>query len=269
MSENQESPVGTEPRSVKLELEREDIYAKYLLHSRTEILFVLRAIQQKGCMITVYFDEGRSFMLTSLVEVDADDRVLIFDVGSDPEMNRRAEQAKRFVLTTSLDKVKVQFSLNGLEAVKYGGHPALRADIPDTLLRLQRREYYRLTTPIANPVICQLTVPGADGAAETTQKFPLLDISGGGIGLLVAPENKALFVKDNVFRNCRIDLPDEGVLTCNLIVRNAFETTTKSGSQQLRVGCEFDNLPGTRLSMVQRYITRVERERKARAAGFD
>ena len=41
----------------------------------------------------------------------------------------------------------------------------------------------------------------------------------------------------------RIDLPDEGLLVCNLVVRNAFDVTTKSGNHHLRVGCEFVDLP--------------------------
>ncbi|HEX5804543.1 MAG TPA: flagellar brake protein [Azospira sp.] len=267
MSEHQEPP-GQAEQTAKLEFEQADIYGKYLLRSRTEIVFVLRAVQQKGSLITVYFNEGRSFLLTSLIEVDAERGTLTFDMGSDEEMNSRAQKADRFVLTTALDKVKVQFGLKRLELVKHDGRPAFRSAIPETVLRLQRREYYRLSTPIANPVRCRLTVHRPDGAT-LPQEVPLLDISGGGVGLMVNPDLKEDYRPGTAFRDCRIELPEEGVLVCNLIVRNAFEVTTKSGNHHLRVGCEFDDLPGTRLSMVQRYITRVERERKARAAGLD
>jgi len=54
-----------------------------------------------------------------------------------------------------------------------------------------------------------------------------------------------------------------------LCVRNAFPVTTKTGNQYLRLGCEYLDLPGTRLTMIQRYITRIERERKARLSGLD
>ena len=53
-----------------------------------------------------------------------------------------------------------------------------------------------------------------------------------------------------------------------LCVRNLFEVTTRSGSHFARIGCEFVGLPAPRLTMVQRYITRVERERKARMTGM-
>lgn len=42
----------------------------------------------------------------------------------------------------------------------------------------------------------------------------------------------------------------------------------RSGQAFLRIGFEFLNLPGARLAQIQRYITRIERERKARDAGL-
>lgn len=254
---------------VELELEQDSIYGRYLLHSRTEIIFVLRAAMQKGSMITAHFDEGKSFLLTALLDVDADKGTLVFDLGSDRQMNERALRAKRIIFTTALDKVKIQFRVPHLESVKHGGRMAFRSQLPTSLLRLQRREYYRLVTPVATPIICQMLLSRSPQAAPAETAVPLLDISGGGVGLLARPELEGAFQVGDVFTDCRIELPEEGLLVCNLAVRNKFHVTTKSGNQHLRVGCEFDNLPGTRLSMVQRYITRVERERKARAAGLD
>ena len=258
---------GHEIPPAQLELDQGDVYSKYMLHSRSEILYVLRAVLQKGSLVTVYFDHGKSFLLTALVAVDSDNGSLLFDVGSDEEMNARALKADRLLFTTSLDKVKVQFSLKSLNSATHDGRSAFRASLPETVLRLQRREYYRLATPIANPIRCKMVARLEDGSSKNLD-IPLLDISGGGVGLMVDPELKDAFKVDTTFTDCRIDLPDEGLLACKLIVRNAFEVTTKTGNHHLRVGCEFVDLPGTRLTMVQRYITHVERERKARMSGM-
>lgn len=252
----------------RLELEQGDVYGKYLLYSRSEIVFVLRSVLQKGSMITVYFDQGKSFLLTSLVEVDAEKGALVFDFGSSQEMNERALKADRLLFTTSLDKVKVQFSLKRLEKTQHGGHPCFRSAIPETVLRLQRREYYRLSTPIANPIRCQMTGTREDGTTFTAE-LPLLDISGGGVGLMVETGSADDFQVDASFKDCKINLPEEGLLVTNLVVRNAFDVTTKSGNRYRRVGCEYVDLPGTRLTMIQRYITRIERERKARMSGME
>jgi c-di-GMP-binding flagellar brake protein YcgR len=52
------------------------------------------------------------------------------------------------------------------------------------------------------------------------------------------------------------------------MVRSVFEMTTRSGSKSQRAGCEFVKLPGPMLTLIQRYIIKVERERKARESGM-
>lgn len=262
-----EAPSGHDAHAANLELEQEDVYGKYMLHSKSEIVFVLRNVLQKGSLVTVYFDHGQSFLLTALLAVNADSNTLLFDMGSDDEMNTRALKADRLLFTTSLDKVKVQFSVKSLQSATHDGRNAFRCAIPETVLRLQRREYYRLTTPVANPIRCKTTIRREDGSSCQAD-IPLLDISGGGVGLVVDPTMRDDFKIDTVLSDCRIDLPNEGLLVCNLVVRNSFDVTNKSGNHHLRVGCEFVDLPGTRLTMVQRYITHVERERKARMSGM-
>ena len=266
MSENQAAQ-GHEEAPTRLELEQGDIYSKYLLYSKSEILFVLRAVLQKGSMITVYFDRGQSFLLTSLIAIDTDRSALIFDLGSDNEMNERALKADRLLFTTSLDKVKIQFSLNRLTPAFYEGRAAFAGDLPASLLRLQRREYFRLSTPIAQPIRMTTHLRLSDGSLAFIE-LPLLDISGGGIGLMVQPDQAQLFQRGDQLDDCRMMLPEEGLLVASVCVRNMFDVATRTGTRFVRVGCEFVAVPPARLSMVQRYITRIERERKARLSGL-
>lgn len=251
----------------KFELEQDNDYSKFLLHSKSEIVFVLRSLIQKRAMVTVYFDQGKSFMLTSLIAFSADNSEFILDIGSDREMNRKALAADKLIFTTSVDKVKIQFSLNKLSDTNHDGHPAFRAALPETLLRLQRRDYFRLSTPIASPIKCIIPMQRDDGSALIAE-VQLLDISGGGVGLMVHTDQSGLYETEMTFKDCKISLPDEGLLVTTLRVRNAFDVTNKNGSRYVRVGCEFVDLQGPRLTMIQRYITHVERERKARMSGM-
>jgi len=261
-------PEPTEQPAPHFELEQSEDYSRFLLNSRTEILFTIRTLIQKAAMVTVYFNHGKSFLLTTPLAIAPDNAGILFDVGSDEEMNRRALAADKLIFTTSIDRVKVQFKLPKLSADQFEGRPAFRGGLPETLLRLQRREYFRLATPVATPVKCLIPMRRADGSAMSCDAA-LIDISGGGIGLMVPLAQKELFPAGVVFADCRITLPNEGVFVATLGVRNGFEVTTRTGVRYLRVGCEFIDLPGSRLTMVQRYITRVERERKARLSGLD
>lgn len=254
----------TEPA---LDLDQQNL-SEYLLYSRSEILFVLRSAMQKKCMLTAYFDGGRSFFLTSLLAISDDGNWLYFDVSNDAAINKAALAATKVMFTTMVDRVKVQFSVAGLQEVPAGSRKAFACQLPETLLRLQRREHFRLSTPIATPVKCDLLAAKPDGSAIMLA-LNLLDISGGGVGMMVPDEHAPLLQVGNTYAGCKINLPEEGMITTGLCVRNAFPVTTKTGNHYIRVGCEFVDLPGTSLNAVQRYIIRIERERKAREAGME
>lgn len=237
-------------------------YAQFLLHSKSEILFVLRNLLEHVTQITIFFNEGKDMILTTLVSVD--DEGVVIDYGASSEMNRKALTVDRLFCVASLQKVRVQFLLRGLAQVTYGGRPAFRAKLPTDLLRLQRREFFRLTMPITRPLRCKMPIEGEGG--EYTMDVNVVDISGGGLAIAV-PEGVS-FEQGQEFRNCQLELPETGVVTTTLVVRNQFEITLRSGGRVKRAGCEFVKLPGAMLTLVQRYIIKVERERKARESGM-
>lgn len=255
------------PPQLKFELMKPDSLDKYLLRSRKEIVLTLRALREKRALITVYFNQGDDFLLTTLIAIEGDSDALIFDIGSDADMNRKALACRdKLFFVTSLDKVKIQFSVSRLEKTRFEGHPAFRAPLPDTFLRLQRREYYRLTIPISNPLKCCIPFKQADGT-ETTVETIVYDISCGGLAVMAPPEGVG-FEVDRLFENCRIDLPHIGTITATLQVRNVFEVTQRNGARVKRAGCQFEDMPGHMRTLIQRYITRIERERQAKETGL-
>lgn len=267
MNSSELPPTDTPNARAPLDLEQGGDYSQFLLHSKPEILSVLRALVQKGAMTTVYFDQGRSFLLTSLLGVNAEEQSLILDPGSDEEMNRRALQANKLIFIAFLDKVKIQFHLNGLTRTQHEGRPAFLGSTPETLLRLQRRQYFRLHTPITNPVEFSTTLRREDGSSYFFSA-PLSDISLGGVKMLVAPKQAELLQRGDFLENCKIVLPHEGTLLTTLEIRYLAEVAARNGTRQVHIGGGFVNLPDTKLSMIQRYITQSERERKARLSGL-
>ena len=262
-----DTPEAAAPLPPSFELEQSEGYSQYLLHAKAEILAVLRTLIQKSTLITVHFDHGKSFFLTSMLLLTPDTNEFIIDAGSDEEMNIKATEASKLICTAVVDKVKIQFCVDKLDPAESQGQPALRGYVPKTLLRLQRREFFRLSTPIANPVRLCTTIKQAKHAS-TPVDISLLDISGGGVGLMVTTDLASLLKPGDTLDNCKIMLPGEGLLVATLGVRNMFDVSTRSGTRYVRVGCEFIDLPAPRLTVVQRYITRIERERKARLSGL-
>lgn len=264
MATNEAPDQSSQTQPAGFELEQVDVYSKYILRTPLEIMFILRSMQKRGSMATIYFNGGRSFFLTCILGFSGDDKYLVLDASIDKELNREAAEASRLILNANLDTVKIQFGLTGLRQTTFNGKFAFLAPIPDSLLRLQRREYFRLENSYSDPVRC--LVPDAKGLEST--ELILFDISGGGLSLKVPKEKVEVFKTGALFRNCRLYIPEEPAIFVDLCVRNSIITARKDGHEYLRIGCEFVNLPGTRLNLIQRYITKVERERKSKMAGL-
>ncbi|MBI4984676.1 MAG: flagellar brake protein [Rhodocyclales bacterium] len=256
------APVAAEKRAPPL-LEPGD-YAQFILRSRSEITFVLRSLLEHVSQITIFFNEGKELLLTTLVALE-DERIL-FDLGASSETNRKALAAEKLFCVASLEKVRIQFVLRGLQQATYQKRSAFSAAYPTDLLRLQRREFFRLTMPITRPLKCQIPINEAESENQFLVEVNVVDISGG--GLAIAMPDGLNFDPGQEFANCRMELPEVGTLTARLKVRNQFEITLRSGGRVRRAGCEFIKLPGPMLTLVQRYIIKVERERKARESGM-
>ncbi len=239
-------------------------YTQYLLNARSEILFVLRGLQTAGDRITVHFNQGSDSLLTTVLAVDQD--TITLDQGGDTATNRRALATEKLFCVTRHEKVRVQFLLRGLTPTEYQSTPAFHAALPDSVLRLQRREYYRLTAPAEQPLKCRIPVANADGS-RTAIAVTIIDIGGGGLAVMVPPDG-IRFESGSEFPDCRVDLPEVGILSAKLQIRTVFDVTLPSGGQVRRAGCQFVDLPGQMLTLVQRYIIKVERRRKARETGL-
>lgn len=239
-------------------------YMQYMLRSRSEITFVLKSLLDHVSQITIFFNEGKDMLLTTLVALE-EERIL-FDFGASSEINRKIQTVEKMFCIAALEKVRIQFMLRGFKQITFKGRPTFAAAFPDELLRLQRREFFRLTMPITRPLKCQIPIAEAESGNNFIVDVNVVDISGGGLSIAM-PEGLD-FSKDKEFSNCRVELPEVGMLTCSLIVRNQFEIVLRSGGHVRRAGCEFVKLPGPMLTMVQRYIIKIERERKARESGM-
>lgn len=260
-----ESVSGPPPaREAGTELLSLDDFSQYLLHTRSEMFTVFRGLVEHLTQITMIFNEGRDMVLTSLMRYG--DNGLILDFGANAEMNRKALEADKLFCATQLEKVKIQFILRGVKRIEIDARPAFLAPLPDSLLRLQRREYYRLQTPIARPLKCTIGFPAVGGATHRVDAH-VADISGGGVCLTGLPHSLPL-ERDMELPTCDIGLPEVGTISAALRLRSVEEVISRSGARSKRAGCEFIKLSEPMATLIQRYIIKTERERKARESGM-
>ncbi|NHZ84051.1 flagellar brake protein [Massilia sp. CCM 8695] len=233
--------------------------------SRKEIIALLRGIGEKRQLVRMVIRRGTEVCVSAILEVDPDNNTLTLDGSADPEQHRRFANVGRMAFETSLDKIRILFSSEEVQATTFEDTPAFTIPIPETLIRLQRREFYRMATPVSNPV--SVVIRLAQDAGGGTHVFPLADISCGGIAIL---DNKLVLgtTIGQSYTGCRIDLPDVGAVQTTLMIRNSVDLTMLNDKTNRRLGCAFVDISRGGLASVQKYITKLERERNARLAGL-
>jgi c-di-GMP-binding flagellar brake protein YcgR len=236
----------------------------YEITSRREIVSLLRQIGEKNQLVRMLVQGEHDVCVTSLLDMDLDTGTLIVDCSIDRDQNVRILARQKIRFETTLDKIRIVFVVDHIASTTYDNRPALRCAIPTSLIRLQRRESYRMETPVVNPI--RVTIPVVQDSGVGTEVFALSDISVGGVALL---DNKLLLNGGHgqKLTGCVLGLPD-GAVSTTLVVRNTTELTLLNGKHSRRVGCEFLDLSRGSLAIVQRYITKLERERNAKVAGL-
>lgn len=245
-----------------------ETFARFAVRDPREIVQLMHALIEKRPLLNAQAAAGPSFLTVVLAVTppsgSAGGSVLI-DAPSDEAVVTRAVATTGLACTTRLDNVRVQFSLGALTRVANEGRAALQAPLPDSVLRLQRREFFRLQTPHSGAPVCAITVDGPGG--KKTVSVRILDISGGGLAILVPPKELD-FAPSREFADCLLMLADGPPLPVRLIVRNLFEVERPNGIKVLRAGCEFVGQTTAGSARIQRYIFKIERDRKARESGY-
>ncbi len=235
----------------------EDIEA-YRITAPMEIGAVLRTLAQRGTFITIYVNEGRELILSRILEVDIKGKTFIFDVGGNAESNQVLLNSARSLVLAIPDGVKIQFAVGIVRNCQYQGSPALTAAFPADLIKLQRREYYRLPTPVARPYRCQLLL--SNGSREWLNVH---DVSLGGVGAWVPNEIKPLIERGNIYNEVSFDFGPAGIMKLNFEVRSLRQLEQRPGQFAWMMGCQYANLPRQTEANIQRLMAQLEAERKA------
>ena len=233
----------------------------YTIYSAAEISYLLRLAAKKAVPVTAYVDDSNDFALTTVLDSLPAQRQVVLDAVMQEEKMRALLASPQVTCVSRLDGIKIMFRVSDPRRGEYDGRPALYARAPSSLWRLQRREYYRVACPISKPVKCVVSAT-RDGKAIQAEVV-VLDLSCGGIAVM---DNHPVihFEPPKIYRDCRIVLPDTGTVVTGIEVRNTFEVTLKNGLACKRSGCGFVDISQAMVRLIQRYVTRLERERNAR-----
>ncbi len=244
-----------------------DDLGPYQIYSRREIIALLRNVGESNQLVRMVINDGTEAVVTSILSVDEENGLVIIDVAPNQQQNQRILQSDNISFETMLEHIRILFFATQIESCTYEDLPAFQFTIPASMVRLQRREFYRVLTPVTNPVRCTITIPHEVDEASTTVAVVLQNVSGGGVAIL--DEKKLLDPTiGRIYKDCRIDLPGGSLVVTTLQIRNSQEITLPNGKAIRRLGCLFVDMPKSMMGAVQRYITKLEREQNAKSTGF-
>ncbi|MBG7618408.1 flagellar brake protein [Herbaspirillum sp. AP02] len=238
----------------------------FRVHSRREIIALLTSMMEKNQLLSLLIKGGSESVITSILEVDADDDSVIIDAAPSAMLNESIVASKRINFEALYNSIRITFAVDGASQIEYQNRPAFRVAIPESLVRLQRREYFRIPTPIAKPLRCTFRVTQTDGSFATVITL-LNNISAGGVG--ITDEKKILpSTPGMIYEDCQLELGDNTLVSVKLQVRDCKEFKMTNGKVVNRFGCQFVDIPRTVLAAIQRFITKLEREQNAKASGM-
>lgn len=230
---------------------------KFTTYNRREILFHLRQLINDGERVSVIFNEGSETVLTVLLDINESSDRLLFDWGGSEDANRKLLRSGHNLFVCSPHGIKNQFVSGPVREATYQQRPAFATQLPDHYTRLQRREYFRLTLPLTRRPPCFIGQDGGSGL-----QLSVVDISIGGIAAEL-PGGRLPFSVGQILPRARIELKGFGTLEVDLEVRNSIEVQ-RGGRTNGRIGCQFVKLSHAMEHQLQRFITDVQREERAR-----
>lgn len=237
----------------------DELIARCTLSSRAEILFQLRAIQKRKLLVNLDVQGSRQIVVTSVLAVNEANNSVILDSARGDILNQDLLSGKGAEFITQLDGVSITFMTGPVTLCTYDKLPALKIALPKSIIRLQRREHFRVTLPIANPVKC--IVPATSDSQPDPITTQIVDISCGGVALTDG-SGRIDTETGTLLENCRLLLPEQDAVFTTLEVRNSAQIRRPNGSFQTRVGCRFVDLPPESANRLQRFILEIERARR-------
>lgn len=252
-------PVGTDHDPLRIELAGSEDASRFMLGTQVEIVFLLRELVRTRALVTVRTDTADTSLLSTLLAVDEAAGTLVFDAGSDDRTNRRLQESPRLAFLTTLERVRVLFAGCGARLILHDHRPAFAMPIPSEVMRLQRREYFRLTASVVTPIDCIVPLPAQASGGHAVAR--LHDIGLGGVCLIGEPAGVSLD-PGATHRNCRIELPGIGTMVTTLEVCHSFRVTGLDRHTVRRTGCRFVRPSHAALALLNRFILKTEVARK-------
>ncbi|MEY4765369.1 MAG: hypothetical protein RI907_2042 [Pseudomonadota bacterium] len=199
--------------------------------NEAEIQSLVRRLVDERCLVSLSGPHGDAFM-TLVLDVDSTGRQITFSAeDGGPRLDALLEHGEVSAVAY-LDRIKIQFDLDGLVHIQRSQGAQLRAQVPTVVYRFQRREAFRVQPLSQQAPLAHFRHPASPGVELHLR---VLDISLGGVGLLL-PQNVPMIPAGVKVASCRLELDDQTDITVSMVIHHV--TAIQPQSNGVRLGCE-------------------------------
>ncbi|HEX4856094.1 MAG TPA: flagellar regulator YcgR PilZN domain-containing protein [Limnobacter sp.] len=235
---------------------------EFSLNSPPTLRKLWNTIEQEEHEIYVHLQSGDDVhFVTEVLNIDWDSGLIWLGTPYDKKLSSDCSASTPYIMVSFPDGVKVQFAGVGILQSQYQGADALRIAIPKTMVRLQRRNYFRVMADDELNAQVKLEIPSAASPVE------LMDISLAGCGIYL-PGVPSKFMLGDIIPDVRLSLPDGGgSMLVELIVRNI--KPSQFHNDMVQLGCEMKTLERGGDRRLQRFLLATERRQRASLHSID
>jgi c-di-GMP-binding flagellar brake protein YcgR len=232
--------------------------SSFLIRNQAQIISHLSLLFTNKCLLSANFGDNNNSFITTILEIDKKNNSLILDYAPKEYLSRQALDSPNTFFKTEYLGIKVTFQVTRLAKTQHEGHPAFIMPIPESILWLQRREFYRVKSPISKSSYCRLILEDREPI-----DLKLYDISLSGFSMLNEySEIFHLLVLNAHFDQCKLILSETGEDTVSFEVRSLYIINPEKLNKIEKIGCKFTRITSAFESTIQRYMQKIERENK-------
>jgi len=237
---------------------------EYLVKSPKQILTYLKLLSAEGCLISAAFGkEDKDSFLTAILDIDVKNKSITIDCGPKEYLNKRLLDSAIIKFSTRYLGIKVLFEGRKFKKAGKPGKPALMVPIPTSIYWVQRRQFYRVKSPLSKKSYCSVSIKNPEAEEETIHQLKIYDISATGFCILNdSKEISSDLVLSAEFHNCTFALENEATLSISFEIRNKLPLNPNKPEKTERIGCLITNNSPRIESTILRYMQDIEREIK-------
>jgi len=226
--------------------------AQDTISSRKKIVAILRHLKEDHELLSVSVVGHPDPANTAVLGVKESINGFYLDELSTLEAHQAFLKQRKAVVQCRLQGVDLRFPCCLVKADSQGGIALYEVAIPKGMVRVQRRQHFRLRL---NPgLTVPVTAPHFEGAMVSGEAF---DLSAGGLGAFF--NTRSLPSRGQVLSGIAISLPGSQPVKANLEVRFA---RLDSAHHMLRVGGRFRNLDRKQERLLAQFLAEQQRKRR-------